>query len=96
MAVFTAGACWLALLLYGVGALLRRAELTRATGETVHAFAFSLYALGTGITVLFLLTYMFDADLVDALSATGAVVGVPVLACSFLFFRRAQRRKREA
>ena len=94
--VFTAGACWLAMLLYFVGAVLRKVEPSRQAGEAVNSFAFSLYVLGGGVTVLFLMTQMFDSHFFDALTAAGVIVGFPVLVCSIQFFRLAQKRKREA
>jgi hypothetical protein len=94
--VFVAGACWLALLMYLVGALLRKVDASRALGETIHTFAFSLYVLGGGITALFLMTQLGDNDFVDALKGAALIVGFPILVCSIQFFRLAQQRKRAA
>jgi hypothetical protein len=93
--LFIGAICWLALGAYLTGALLRRAEVTRAVGESVNTFAFLLYVLGAGATVVILISYVNDSNLPMVAALYGAVVGIPVLVCSIQFYRNAPKRKRD-
>ena len=87
--------CWLALGAYLVGALLRRAEVTRAVGESVNTLAFLLYVLGAGASAVVVLSYVNDSDLLMVATLYGIVTGVPLLVCAIQFHFRAPRRKRD-
>ena len=93
--LFIAAVCWLALGTYLLGALLRRAELTRSIGETVNKVAVVLYVLGTGLTALILLSYVNTSDFFMVAGLFGAFVGIPVLVCSIQFYRAMPKRKRD-
>lgn len=93
--LFIAAVCWLALGGYLLGALLRRAQVTRALGETLNKMAFVLYVLGVGATAVILSSYINDSDLPNVAMLYGALVGIPVLVCSIQFYRLASKRKRD-
>jgi hypothetical protein len=93
--LFIGALCWLALGAYLTGALLRRAEVTRAVGESVNTLAFLLYVLGAGATAVILISYVNDSNLPMVATLYGAVVGIPLLVCSIQFYRNASKRKRD-
>jgi hypothetical protein len=87
--------CWLALLAYLTGALLRRAERTRTFGTSLNRLAFLLYVLGAGATAVVVLSYVADSDLPMVATLYGIVTGVPLLVCAIQFHFRAPQRKRD-
>ncbi len=93
--LFIAAVCWLALGAYLIGAMLRRAELTKSIGEGMNKFAFVLFVLGTGMTALIVLSYVNTSDFFTVAGLYGMFVGIPVLVCAIQFYRTMPRRKRD-
>ncbi len=92
--VFFVSACWIAFAMAIAGGLLVRFAETRKMGGAVRRLAFVAYVVGfLGVAVIFQDMTRGGENLLFAFVLAAVSTGIPLVACSIVFYKLFRARK---